>query len=59
MNRLAPYSKAIAAFIAPGAALIIADGGTLSGHDWLVVAATCIVSSAVTAVAPKNKPAPK
>lgn len=57
MNRIAPYWKAVAGFIAPGAALIIADGGTLTGHDWLVVAATCVVTSAAVGFAPKNKPA--
>jgi hypothetical protein len=45
---------AIAGFIAPGAALLIANGGTMSGKDWLVAAATCVVTYAAVYAAPKN-----
>lgn len=54
MTKLAPYWKALAGFIAPGAALIIANGGDLSGRDWLVALATCVVTSAAVYVVPKN-----
>ncbi len=57
MKKLAPYWKAAVAFVAPGATLIVAQQGDLSGHDWLVALATCVVTSAAVYAAPKNKPA--
>ena len=51
-------AKAIAAgivgFIAPAAALVISNGGTMFGKDWMVAAATCITVYAATWLAPKN-----
>jgi hypothetical protein len=56
MNKIAPYWKALVAFIAPGAALMIADSttGSISGTDLLVALATCIVSAGAVYAAPKN-----
>jgi hypothetical protein len=56
MNKLAPYWKAAVGFIAPGATLIVAQGGDLTGKEWLVALATCVVTSAAVYAAPKNKP---
>lgn len=43
------------AFIAPAAALVIANGGTMTGKDWMVAGATCITVYSVTWLAPRNK----
>lgn len=52
---MARYTKAIAAFFAPGCALIIANGGHMSGNEWIVAGATCVVAGAAVYVAPANK----
>lgn len=54
MTRLAPYWKAAVAFVAPGAALIVAQGGHLSGRDWIVAGATCVVSAAAVYAVPNR-----
>jgi hypothetical protein len=56
MSKIAPYWKAVVAFIAPGAALLIAQAatGSISGTDLIIDAATCVVSSAAVYAAPKN-----
>jgi hypothetical protein len=54
--RVTPYWKALVGFVAPGAVLIVAEHGDLSGHDWLVVAASCFVTGGAVYVSPKNKP---
>lgn len=43
------------AFVAPAAALVIANGGTMSGKDWMVAAATCVTVYSATWLAPRNK----
>lgn len=47
-------AAALAGFIAPAATLVITNGGTMTGKDWMVAAATCIVSYAAVYAAPKN-----
>lgn len=54
MSRVAPYWKAVVGFVAPGAALIIANGGAMSGRDWIVAAATCVVTGATVYAVPNR-----
>lgn len=64
MEKLAPYWKAVVAFIAPGAAIIISavlpgsDGGTaITGSEWVTAACTSVITAAgVYAV--RNQPQP-
>ena len=58
---LAPYSKAVVAFIAPGAVLIGASvtdaspGGVhITAGEWVTAVVACIVTSAAVFSAPKN-----
>lgn len=44
------YAKAIAGFLAPGAVLIVANGGQPTSDEWWVIGATCIVSAGAVAV---------
>lgn len=57
---IAPYWKAVTAFIAPGAALLILDAatGTIGSTDLIVAGLTCITASAAVYAAPKNAPPP-
>lgn len=48
-------AAAVAGFIAPAAALVIANKGHMSGTDWLVAGATCVVAYAATWLAPANR----
>jgi hypothetical protein len=59
MNRIAPYWKAAVAFVAPGAALLIAQAttGSIGSTDLIIDVATCVVSAAAVYAAPKNRPA--
>lgn len=59
MNHIAPYWKAAVAFVAPGAALLIAQAttGSIGSTDLIIDAATCVVSAAAVYAAPKNQPA--
>jgi hypothetical protein len=56
---MAKQVKAIVAavfgFITPAAALVIANGGTMTVKDWAVAAATCVVSYTAVYLAPKNQ----
>lgn len=61
---LAPYAKAIAAFVSTGAATVVAalligsDGGTsITSTEWIGIVATTLVATAGVFLAPKNKPA--
>ena len=56
MSKIAPYWKAAVGFVTPGAVLIVAQGGDLTGRDWLVALATCVVTSGAVYLAPKNAP---
>jgi hypothetical protein len=46
----------IAGFLAPAGALLIVNNGHMTGADWIVAAATCVVAYAATWAAPKNQP---
>lgn len=63
MEKVAPYWKAVIAFIAPAAAIVIAsvlegsDGGTaITSAEWITAACTAIITSSTVYVVP-NKPA--
>ena len=63
MNRIAPYYKAVVAFIAPAAgSLIIAvtessvGGSTITTAEWITAACLCVTTSAAVYIVP-NKPA--
>lgn len=52
-QKLAPYWKAVVAFVAPGAVVITsavtdasAGGTTITGAEWVTAAAACIITSA-------------
>jgi preprotein translocase subunit SecY len=60
---LAQFWKAIVAFIAPAAPLLVSAvqessrGGTqITQVEWVYVVATCVVTAAAVYAAPKNKP---
>lgn len=61
---VAPYWKAILAFVVPGATLLLnsslavtSDGGTMvTGNEWFAAALTCIITSGVV-LAVQNVPA--
>jgi hypothetical protein len=56
MSKLARYWKAIAAFVAPGCALLIVDSNDgWSSTELSVAALTCVVSAAAVWAAPRNK----
>ena len=53
MGPLAPYAKAVVAFIAPGVVLLtqaVTDGSpggsTVTGPEWVGIAAACIITAA-------------
>lgn len=45
MNQLRRFSKAAVGFLAPGAVLIVANGGQPTADEWWVIAATCVVTA--------------
>ena len=45
MRQVRRYAKAIVGFLAPGAVLIVANGGQPTGDDWWVIAVTCVVTA--------------
>lgn len=45
MTQLRRYAKAVVGFIAPGAVLIIANGGQPTGNEWWVIGATCVATA--------------
>lgn len=53
-KQIKAIAAAVAGFIAPAAALLVANKGHMSGADWLVAAGTCVVVYAATYAAPKN-----
>lgn len=62
IDKIAPYAKAVAGFLAPGATLLIAavqvgsDGGTaVTPAEWITAAATCVVTAG-TVYAVRNAP---
>lgn len=55
MTQVKALVAGVVAFAAPAAALLIANKGHMTGADWLVAGATCIVVYSATYLAPKNK----
>lgn len=58
---MSKYWKAILAFVAPGATLVIAavtdgsqGGSTITTSEWITAVATCVVSASVVAAGPAN-----
>lgn len=56
MKTAKAVAAAAAGFLAPAAGLLIVNDGHMTGADWLVAAATCVVAYAATWAAPANKP---
>lgn len=56
MRTAKAVAAGVAGFLAPAAALLITNGGHMTGADWIVAAATCVVAYATTYAAPANKP---
>jgi multisubunit Na+/H+ antiporter MnhB subunit len=63
MDKIAPYWKAVLAFIAPGAVTIgsavteASDGGTrITTAEWVAAAVACIVTSAAVYAVPNRDP---
>lgn len=61
LDKLAPYAKAVAAFIGPAIPLLIAamqdgslGGSAITGQEWLTAAAACFVTGGVVLAAPRN-----
>lgn len=50
MKQVRRFAKAVVAFLAPGAVLIVAKGGQPSVDDWWVIAATCVVTAGSVAL---------
>lgn len=55
MKQIKAIVAAVFGLITPAAALVIANGGTMTGKDWAVAAATCVVSYTAVYLAPKNQ----
>lgn len=55
MRAAKAVAAGIAGFLAPAAALLITNHGHMTGADWLVAGATCIVAYGATYAAPANK----
>jgi hypothetical protein len=56
MRRATQYWKSIAAFVAPGCALLVAGASDgLTRNELLVAGLTCVVSAAAVYAAPRNK----
>ena len=63
MEKLAPYWKAIIAFVAPAAPLLVAAtqdasraGEDITKAEWVFAITTCVISAAAVYAAPRNKP---
>lgn len=63
MNALAPYMKAVLAFITPAAVTIVAsiteasDGGTrITSSEWITALCNCIITATAVYAVP-NRPA--
>jgi hypothetical protein len=63
MNALAPYMKAVLAFITPAAVTIVAsiteasDGGsTITGSEWITALCNCVITATAVYAVP-NRPA--
>jgi hypothetical protein len=63
MSALAPYAKAIVAFIAPGVVAAVTavqeaspGGSTITGPEWVGIAAACILTAAGVYAVPNRQP---
>lgn len=45
MKQLRRFAKAVVGFVAPGAVLIIANGGQPTAAEWWVIGATCVATA--------------
>lgn len=57
MSRIAPYWKAVAGFVGPGAVALtyaLQDGSVTRG-EWLGALAACLIGSGIVYAAPRNK----
>ena len=61
LDKIAPYAKAIAAFVGPAIPLLLAamqdgslGGSAITSQEWLTAAAACFVTSGVVYAAPRN-----
>ena len=58
MKKFAPYSKALAGFVAAAiVAYFGATDGGVTGQEWLQVLLAGVAGSGLVFIAPKNKPA--
>lgn len=55
MRTAKAVAAAVCGFVAPAAGLLIVHDGHMTGADWIVAGATCIVAYAGTYAAPANK----
>lgn len=55
MTQVKAIVAGVVGFVTPAAALLIANKGHMTGSDWIVAAATCVVAYGATYWAPKNK----
>lgn len=63
MKIIAPYWKALVAFLAPGAVLIgsavtegSAGGETITGSEWITAAVACVITGATVYGVPNQRP---
>lgn len=61
MNRLAPYAKAVVAFIAPGVVALVQAvsdaspaGGSVTGPEWVNIGAACVLTAAAVYAVPNR-----
>ena len=55
MRTAKAVAAGVAGFVAPAGALVITNKGHMTGADWIVALATCVVAYAATYLAPANK----
>jgi hypothetical protein len=62
MSRIAPYFKAVVAFVAPGVVALVAavqdgsPGGTaVTGAEWVGIGAACLLTSAGVYAVPNRR----
>lgn len=55
MRTAKAVAAGVAGFLAPAAALLIVNKGHMTGADWAVAAATCVVAYSATWAAPANR----
>ena len=65
MDKIAPYFKAVMAFIAPGAVLVISavmagsDGGTaITTSEWITIVCAMVLTAAGVYAVPNKPPQP-